>query len=131
MNLFTQVSDDFTVSDDLFSKVDEIGEFASNVSENDLKALANLQRSREFELWQKTVRHAQQFAYEQGLREHWWEVVHRLDERRRESFWTPAWDSAYDYAIAMLLKPWAGVTWPAKEQEMLISPLRSIGLNVS
>jgi len=131
MDLFTQVGGEFSAPKDLSAKVQELGEFVAGLSESEITVVRNLQKSRDFESWEKAARAAQAFAYEQGLRERWWEVVHQLDKKRRESFWTPAWDSAYDYGVALLLKPWVGVTWPSKNQEILISPLRSLGLDLA
>ena len=130
MDLFTATVDDFSVPADMRERVRKIAEFVRGCSPHELKVIADAQKSRDFDTWSKTARRAQSFAYEQGLRDAWWETVSFMNKEREDVFWSSAWDAAFDYAVAELLRPWSGTTWASKDFDLLVAPLKIVGFSL-
>lgn len=130
MDLFTSLTEDFTVAEDIDQQVKRVCAFVKNLTPQQLKLIKATQKSREFEAWEKAARNMQSFAYAQELRKDWWRIVELVKEELKGGFWTPGWDAAFDYSLATLLKPWAGKTWSSKEYELLTAPLENAGFKL-
>ena len=50
-----------------------------------------------------------------------------IDSERHDTFWSSAWDAAYDAMGAMLLRPYVNSLWTQKEYDLLLAPLKAVG----
>ncbi len=127
MDLFTALVEDIEVEGNLSAEIAELCTLVKGLSPREVKIVAGVQSARDFEVWDKTIRSVQTFAYSQGLKTQWWEIVDQVKEAQKGEFFHAGWSSAYDCAVALLIKPWVGKSFSAKDYELIITPLKAVG----
>jgi len=127
MDLFSALTEDIEIETDLDSEVTALCEFVKNLTPRQVKIVAGVQAARDFEHWDKVIRSVQAFAYDQGLKERWWEIVDLVKSHQKGEFFHAGWNSAFDCSVALLIKPWVGKSFSAKDYDLILEPLKSVG----
>lgn len=129
-DLFSSVTEATKPEANVDDQVVALCDFVKTLTPAQLKQITVLRKAMDFDLWQTAARGLQSFAYERGLKDDWWRIVGIVTEARRGLEWNSGWDAAYDHAMCLLLKPYAGVGIPKPHYELLTGPLVAVGLDL-
>lgn len=127
MDLFAAITEDIKPNENLHELAQEAASFVAALGPTQLRLLRDLQKGTDFELWHKTARATQTFAFEKGLEKEWWAVMAELREKLKDAEYTVGWDAAFDYVAAHFVKPWVGTSFSSKSYELMTKPLTAAG----
>jgi hypothetical protein len=127
MDLFSSVIEATTVDAGVDEQVVALCDFVKSLDDTTVKHIALAREAIDFDLWMKAVRGLQTFAFSNGLKDDWWHIVDIVTNARIDTFWNAGWDSAYEVAMCILLKPYVGTGVPQTHYDLLTGPLIQAG----
>lgn len=129
MDLFTHVIEDIEAPVNIEEQVIALCLFVDSLDETAVKIANNAAANISLDAWRTAALGLQAFAYQQGLRDAWWRIVNLVTEARKASRCGDVWNSTYDHAMCLLLKPYVGTGIPQSHYDLLTAPLRAAGWN--
>lgn len=127
MDLFSSIIDSTTVDSDIDTQVTALCDFVKSLDSARLKTAAAAREAISFDTWHPAITSFQEFAYSHELKDDWWRIVEIVSEARKGTWWTAAWDAAYDHSMCLLLKPYVGRAIPQPHYDLLTGPLSAVG----
>lgn len=129
MDLFSSIIEATTVADDIDQQIIDLCDFVKSLDKDKIKAAAAARESINFDTWHPAITSFQSFAFGHELKDDWWRIVAIVSDSRKGTWWTSAWDAAYDHSICLLLKPYVGRAIPQPYYDLLTGPLSLVGWN--
>lgn len=128
MDLFSSQVEETTVADDFREQITVMLEAVKQLTEEQVQEVHDERYAIERDEWINAVKAFGRFAKRQKLTPQWKEAVLLVRAASKGHLHNAAWDCAYDGAICIMLKPWLSTGISPVHYDLLVAPLRAVGL---
>lgn len=109
-DLFSIAAQDIEPADDLDRAIEKLISYTKTLSSSEEKRLNIIREGRDIDEWIAAARNFHKFALTNSLDTQWNSVTEAVKASAVGELWSPKWEAALDGAVALLLKPWLGVS---------------------